>query len=75
MADLTKIDQKYINYTHAKIDATPITISEQQKTFKVDDINFVDDDIFILECQKDKKWVFSHEDDEESKENGGSIAN
>jgi len=48
----------------------PISVTEAQKRLKVDDLNFVDDDIFILETPKNDKFVFTNTDgvDEESKE-------
>ena len=48
----------------------PISVTEAQKRLKVDDLNFVDDDIFILETPKDGNFVFTNTDnvDEESKE-------
>lgn len=59
MEDIGKIDQKYSNFTHATIDACPIFGSEAQQSLKIDDLNFVDEDVFIVETQKDGKFVFS----------------
>jgi len=48
----------------------PVSVTEAQKKLKVDDLNFVDEDVFILETLKIGKYVFTHADgdDEESKE-------
>ncbi len=45
-------------------------MTEAQKRLRVDDLNFVDDDIFIVETPKNGNFVFSNTDDadEESKE-------
>lgn len=68
--DLKALDQKFINFTHAKTEALPISVTEAQKRLRVDDLNFVDDDIFIVETPKNGNFVFSNTDDadEESKE-------
>ena len=70
LEELAKIDQKYMNYTHATIDATLVNASEEMKKFKVDDLNFVDDDCFIIETEKDGKFVLKKQegDEEESKD-------
>ena len=70
MDQLAKIDQKFTNYTHAAIDALPISVTDSQKRLKVDDLNFVDDDIFIVETQKSGAFVFTQAgaEDEESKD-------
>jgi len=62
-------DKKFISFTHAEIEAFPIFGNEQQLRLKVDDLNFVDEDLFLLETQKDGKYVFSQKDgnSEESK--------
>ena len=74
MEEIDKIDLKYSNYTHAAVDVLPISVTESQKKLKVDDLNFVDSDIFLLETPKQGQFVFRQQDgdDEESKE---SIAN
>ena len=70
LEELAKIDQKYMNYTHATIDATLVNASEEMKKFKVDDLNFIDDDCFIIETEKDGKFVLKKQegDEEESKD-------
>ena len=57
MEELAKIDQKYMNYTHASINATLVNGTEDAKKFKVDDLNFIDDDCFIIETEKDGNFV------------------
>ena len=69
--DLVEMDRKYTNYTRATIDAMPLSLKESSKKLKVDDVNFVDDDIFVVETPEDnKKYVFDHEEakEEEKKE-------
>ena len=69
MEDLKKIDQKYRNFTRSTTEMLPVSVTEEQKRLKVDDLNFVDEDVFVVETQKNKKFVFTHQDgdDEESK--------
>lgn len=74
MEEIAKVDLKYTNYTHAAINAMPISTTDELKRMRVDDVNFVDEDIFLIETEKNKKFVFTQldGDDEESK---ASIAN
>lgn len=72
--DLKAIDQKYLNYTHAKTTARPVSCTDSQKMLRVDDLNFVDDDCFIVETPKAGNFVLSHQDDDDE-ENKDSIAN
>ena len=67
--DFVEVDKKFMNYTHAAIDAVPVSLTDAQKKMKVDDVNFVDDDVFVIETQKNDKFVFSQQggDEEESK--------
>ena len=37
---------------------TPVSVTESQKKKKIDDVNFVDDDVFIVETKKESSWVF-----------------
>jgi len=60
MTDLAKIDQKYVNYTHSSLAAIPVTLTDEQMTLKIDDLNFVDDDTFLIETPKDSRFVFTH---------------
>ena len=57
-ADLENIDQKYRSVTTMRTKMTPVSITESQKKKKVDDLNFIDDDVFILETKKEGSWVF-----------------
>ena len=70
MTELAKIDQKYMNYTHASINATLVNTTDEMKKFKVDDLNFIDDDCFIIETEKEGNFVLKKQDgdDEESKD-------
>ena len=45
-------------------------MTESQKALKVDDLNFVDEDVFIMETPKKGSYVFKQKDadDEESKD-------
>ena len=47
--NLAAIDKKFINYTHSAINALPISCSEEQKKLNIDDLNFVDEDVFLVE--------------------------
>lgn len=49
------VDKKYKNYTHVKIDATPLNISETDKNKTIEDANIADDDIIVVETQKPNK--------------------
>eukprot|EP00354_Favella_ehrenbergii_P001765 CAMPEP_0170464124 /NCGR_PEP_ID=MMETSP0123-20130129/8976_1 /TAXON_ID=182087 /ORGANISM="Favella ehrenbergii, Strain Fehren 1" /LENGTH=432 /DNA_ID=CAMNT_0010729723 /DNA_START=599 /DNA_END=1897 /DNA_ORIENTATION=+ len=71
--DLVDMDKKFCNYTHANIDAVPVNMTEESKKLKIDDVNFVDDDIFLLETQKNGSFVFSQLDGDEE-ESKSSIA-
>ena len=59
MEEIAKVDQKFTNYTHAAIIALPISTTEELKRMRVDDMNFVDEDIFLVETEKNKKFVFT----------------
>ena len=72
--ELAKIDQKYMNYTHASINATQVGATEEMKKFKVDDLNFIDDDCFIVETEKDGKFVFKKQDGDEEESKDGIAA-
>jgi hypothetical protein len=65
------VDKKFKNYTHVKIDATPLNITEEDKNKPIEDANIADDDIIIVETQKaNKQWCFqplTAASDEESK--------
>lgn len=53
------VDKKYKNYTHVKIDAVPLNITETDKNKAIEDANIADDDIVIVEIQKsNKQWCF-----------------
>lgn len=69
MEDLKKIDQKYRNFTRSATEMLPVSVTDEQKRLKVDDLNFVDEDVFVVETQKNNAFVFTHQDgdDEESK--------
>jgi hypothetical protein len=59
MEDITAYEKKYKNYTHVKIDATPLNCNEELKKLKLEDANIADDDIIIVEMVKaDKQWTF-----------------
>ena len=76
MTDLAKIDQQYMNYTHSVLaSAIPVSLTEEQKTFKIDDLNFVDDDTFLIETPKQQRFVFTHQDGENNEESKEAIAN
>lgn len=70
-----KYDDKHRNYTSSAIDALPLYTKESEaKTMVVDDINFTDDDVFLLETPKNKDFVFTplnsdeeRKDDEDAK--------
>lgn len=68
MEDLDTIDNKYRNYSRVSVNATQVSCTDEQKKLKVDDLNFVDEDVFIVETQKDGKFVLEDINDEESKE-------
>ena len=55
--EIKNIDSKYTNFTQAKVNATPINVSEVSQKMIVDDIDFVDEDVFIAETPKNKEWV------------------
>lgn len=55
--EIKNIDSKYANFTQAKVNATPINVSELSQKLIVDDIDFVDEDIFIAETPKKGEWV------------------
>ena len=49
----------------------PVNLTEESKKLKVDDVNFVDDDIFIIETPKDnKEFVFKQKDGDEEEAKG-----
>ena len=57
-ADLETLDQKYRVCSSMRVKMTPVSVTESQKKKKIDDVNFVDDDVFIVETKKESSWVF-----------------
>ena len=57
-ADLETLDQKYRVCSSMRVKMTPVSVTESQKKKKIDDVNFVDDDVFIVETKKGSSWVF-----------------
>ena len=49
-------------------------MTEEQKRLKVDDLNFVDEDVFIIETPKKGSYVFKQKDGDEE-ESKDAIAN
>lgn len=78
------VDLKHWNYTSAEIDGVCLVKQNPDKTMKLDDLNFVDEDILIIENQKqDGSFVFRargekkeevkyERDDDENEEEGGA---
>ena len=65
------LDQKYVNYTHVKIDATVLNLSEEQRNKQMVDVDLADTDTLIVEIPKDFKtqFVFSPNETEEDNSN------
>ena len=49
---IDEYDSKHWNYTLARIDATLMVAEKPDKVMKVDDLNFVDEDVFLVETNK-----------------------
>ena len=70
LEEIFKWDSK-MAYTQSKIDAVPCNIysTEEDKTRKVEDLNFIDGTIFLVEAPiKDKEYVFKPIEDEVEKQ-------
>ena len=61
-SDLESLDQKYRVCSNLKVKMTPVSVTESQKKKKLDDVNFVDDDVFIVETKKNSSWVFKQKE-------------
>ena len=72
MNDLAQMDKQYVNYTHASIDAMPVNLTPESLKLKVDDLNFVDEDIFVIETPKANSFVFKQKDGDEEESKGQS---
>ena len=57
-SDLETLDQKYRVCSSMRVKMTPVSVTESQKKRKLDDVNFIDDDVFIVETKKESSWVF-----------------
>lgn len=68
METVEQYDNKYKNFTMTKIDAKLLLKKSSNVSTKVDDLNFVDDDIMLVEIPKKQKFVFKSETGEEEEE-------
>ena len=53
-----------------RVKLIPVSVTESQKKLRIDDLNFVDEDVFIMETKKEGAYVFKQLDkdnDEEEK--------
>ena len=57
-ADLDQLDQKYRYVSMMRVKLIPVSVTESQKRLKIDDLNFVDEDVFIIETKKEGAYVF-----------------
>lgn len=57
-AAIKDLDSKYANYTHVKLDAQILNISDEQRGKKLFDIDFSDTDMMIIEMPKNNDYVF-----------------
>jgi len=55
---LGELDQKYVNYTHVKLDAQVINLIDEQMKKRLHEVNMADSDTLIVEMPKDKSYVF-----------------
>ena len=57
----------------------PVTLTEDQMKLKIDDLNFIDEDVFIMETKKEGHYVFKQdrnmESSEEEEKKGASYSN
>lgn len=74
LEDLAAIDKKYCNYTHTAINALPISCTEEQRKLIIEDVNFVDEDTFLIETPKGTNFVFSQKDGDDDEEAKNQIA-
>ena len=61
-SDLETLDQKYRVCSSMRVKMTPVSVTESQKKRKLDDVNFIDDDVFIVETKKESSWVFKQQE-------------
>ena len=45
-----------------RVKLIPVSVTESQKRLKIDDLNFVDEDVFIIETKKEGAYVFKQQD-------------
>ena len=57
-SDLDQLDQKYRYTSSARVKLIPVSVTESQKKLRIDDLNFVDEDVFIMETKKEGAYVF-----------------
>ena len=60
--DLEELDQKYRYVSSLRVKLIPVSVTESQKKLRIDDLNFVDEDVFILETKKEGYYVFKQMD-------------
>jgi hypothetical protein len=65
---LAELDSKYINYTKTKIDATVLNLTEEQNKKQMHEVDISDNDVVIIELEKDKSFVFQPLKEQESEE-------
>ena len=57
-------DRKHWNYTMARIEANTLyTDAKSAAQMVVDDLNFIDEDMFLLETPKNGNFVWKSSDD------------
>ena len=61
MKKLKELDDKHKNYTHAKIDAEIVNMTDDQKNKLLHEVNIADNDVMIVEFPRDGNFVFSPE--------------
>lgn len=58
LKQLKELESKYGNFTHAKVDAQILNISEEQGAKKLHEIDCSDTDVLIVELPKKEGYVF-----------------
>ena len=72
--DILGYDKKFKNSSAIKVDAFPLNIREEQKQVILEEANIADEDILIVETEKNKNFIFQplqnffKEEEKENKE-------
>ena len=70
LKSLQELESKYGNFTHARVDAQILNISEDQLAKKLHEIDYSDTDILIVELPKKDGYVFQPKAAGEGEEEG-----